>query len=78
MSVKPLKRRANHPGETILPSGRKVWRTQAGIDIGLRYSPPPKDVGTNAERIQEILLSGRPLAFDQIFAAALCVPSRRP
>jgi hypothetical protein len=37
-----------------LPSGRTVWST-GKVDIGLRAVPPRRDMGSEAERIQDLL-----------------------
>lgn len=46
------------PGLVRLASGREVWWT-GRVAIGLRHAAPPRDIGTEAERVQTLLLSGR-------------------
>jgi len=70
--------RSRFAGLHTLPSGRVVYCTHSAVLIGLRYQRPKRDPGAHAERIQDLLLWGRPLAHDQVWVAALCEAGRRP
>jgi hypothetical protein len=61
------------------PGGKLVYRTSTGLEIGCRWvPPPPRDHGVSADRVQALILWGRPLAHDQVFVAAMCTAGRRP
>lgn len=72
--------RTHEPGEVTLPSGRKALMTCSGLVIGLRHvpKPPAQDQGVYADRVQAMLLWGRPLAHDQLLVTAMCTQGRRP
>lgn len=70
--------RCRRYGMNTLPSGRQVFVTHSGLLVGCRYVRPARDIGPHAERIQGLLLWGRPLAHDQVLVAAICAPERRP
>lgn len=61
-----------------LPSGRRVYITNSGLMIGRRYVPPARDHGASADRVQDLVLHRRPLAWDQVWVTAMCVKERRP
>jgi hypothetical protein len=70
--------RCRRYGMSRLPSGRAVFITHSGLVIGCRYVAPAPRHGVHAERIQALVLWGRPLALDQVLVAAMCEPGRRP
>lgn len=66
----------HHPGLRTLASGRRVYVTRSGLQIGCRYQPPARDQGKEAERVQAMLLHRRPLAIDQIYVMMMCTEAR--
>lgn len=70
--------RCRRYGMHTLPSGRRVFVTHSGLLIGCRHVQPARDHGPHAERVQSMILHRRPLAWDQMLVAALCVSERRP
>lgn len=75
--TEPMVRCRRH-GMSTLPSGRIVFITHSGLAIGCRYMAPAPRPGMHAERVQDLLLWGRPLALDQVLVAAMCTQGRRP
>lgn len=75
--IEPRTRCARY-GLNELPSGRIVFVTHSGLQVGSRYVAPARDMGMHAERLQASLWGRRPLAVDQVWVAALCVSGRRP
>ena len=72
--------RTHVPGEVTLPSGRTGLMTYSGLIIGLTHVPRPKlrQHCESADRVQSLLLWGRPLAHTQMLVTALCTQERRP
>lgn len=72
--------RTHEPGEVWLHNGRKGLMTCSGLVIGRHYvpRPPAQDHGTSADRVQELLLWGRPLWQTQRYVTAMCTAERRP
>lgn len=66
----------HHPGLRTLASGRRVYVTSSGLQIGCRYQPPARDQGTEAERVQAMLLHRRPLEIDQLYVMMMCTEAR--
>ena len=71
--------RCDRFGLCELPSKRIVFVTHSGLEIG-RLPPQQRarDHGAHAERMQDLILHRRPLAWDQVLVTALCTQDRRP
>lgn len=58
---------------------RKCYRTKTGVVIGLLVpADNPLRHAPKEERVEKLLLWGRPLAHDQMMVAAMCTAGRRP